>query len=109
MTGRIHRETDYFALKAGTRRACEQAGRLEDIAERTRVSKAQLSKYGDPKEPGANFVPLDVAADLDAMAGAPLLARALAALATTLCPPPPCPPRTRTLATSPPSPARRAR
>lgn len=81
MTGRIHRDTDYFALKAATRRACEQSGRLDDSAERTRVSKAQLSKYGDPKEPGANFVPLDVAADLDAMAGDPVLARALAAVA----------------------------
>lgn len=67
---------DYLALKAATRRAIESAGTLTELATYTRVDPAQLSRYGNPEH--QSFAPLDVAMDLDRLAGAPIILRAWA-------------------------------
>lgn len=69
---------DYLALKAATRRACEAAGPLATISAQTRVDAALLSRYGNPEHDA--FAPIDVAMDLDALAGSDHLLRAWAEL-----------------------------
>jgi hypothetical protein len=64
--GRPFTSADYLGLKAATRRACEQAG-LHKTAAHTRVDPALLSRYGNPE--ATCFAPIDVAMDLDALAG----------------------------------------
>lgn len=77
MTGRIFTAADYAALKNGVRRAVKQAGGgLRELAGMTRLSSAQLSRFGDLSTD--QWVPLDVAADLDSLAGEPVITRALA-------------------------------
>jgi hypothetical protein len=76
MTDRPFTRADYLALKAATRYALESAGTLAEVAARTRVDPAQLSRYGNPEN--SQFVPLDVAMDLDHLAGAPVILRAYA-------------------------------
>ena len=73
------READYFALKSATRQLVHQCGGVEAAAAVTRAGFQTVSKYGRPQE--AMFAPLDVIADLEADAGAPLVTRQLAALA----------------------------
>jgi hypothetical protein len=67
---------DYLAIKAATRRACEEAGPLKEIAAATRVDAPQLSRYGNVEEP--SFVPVDVAMDVDRLAGKPTILAAYA-------------------------------
>lgn len=73
------REGDYLALKSATRQLVRQCGGVEAGAAVTRAGFQTLSKYGRPQEPV--FAPVDVIADLEADAGAPLVTRQLAALA----------------------------
>ena len=76
--GRPFTRADYLAIKSATRRACEDAGPLHQIAESTRVDAPILSRYGNPDE--SVFIPLDVAMDLDALSGGDRLLRAWATL-----------------------------
>ncbi len=78
MTGRPYTRADYLALKSATRRACEDAGPLHEIAANTRSDPSQLSRYGNPEK--SEFIPLDVAMDLDALSGGDRLLRAWAEL-----------------------------
>lgn len=78
MTGRPYTRADYLAIKSATRRACEDAGPLHDIAANTRCDPAQLSRYGNPERP--EFIPLDIAMDLDALSGGDRILRAWAEL-----------------------------
>lgn len=78
MTGRPYNRADYLAIKSATRRACEDAGPLHEIASCTRSDPSQLSRYGNPEKP--EFIPLDVAMDLDALSGGDRLLRAWAEL-----------------------------
>ncbi|MGD9766803.1 MAG: hypothetical protein AB7U62_04095 [Pseudolabrys sp.] len=77
-SGRPFTRADYLALKAATRRACEAAGPLATISTQTRVDAALLSRYGNPDV--ETFAPIDVAMDLDALAGGDHLLRAWAEL-----------------------------
>lgn len=77
-SGRPYCRADYLALKAATRRCCEAAGSLADISQHTRVDPALLSRYGNSIND--TFVPLDVALDLDALAGQDVLLRTWAEL-----------------------------
>lgn len=67
-----------FTTVSVTRRACEDAGPLHGIATNTRADKSQLSRYGNPDQP--EFIPLDVAMDLDALSGGDRILRAWADL-----------------------------
>ena len=79
MTGRIYTSADYAALKNAFRRACQQAGGgLREIAGMTRLSSAQLSRFGDISSD--QFAPADVMLDIDSLAGAPIITRALAGM-----------------------------
>lgn len=63
-----------IAFKSATRRAVEQAGGCSKVAERTRVSSSLISRYCDIQD--SVFIPLDVAADIDALAGEPIIRQA---------------------------------
>lgn len=78
MTGRPYTRADYLAIKSATRRACDDAGPLHEIAACTRADKSQLSRYGNPDQP--EFIPLDIAMDLDALSGGDRVLRAWAEL-----------------------------
>lgn len=78
MNERPYRNSDYLALKAATRRATIEAGTLADVAKRTRIDATRISKAGNPNE--NEFLPLDVAMDLDALAGDDRILRAWAEL-----------------------------
>jgi hypothetical protein len=78
MNSRPYNRADYLAIKSATRRACEDAGPLHSIADCTRSDPSQLSRYGNPEKP--EFIPLDVAMDLDALSGGDRLLRAWAEL-----------------------------
>ena len=70
---------DRAALKGACDRAVKRAGGVTALANLTRVKVAALSKYGNGCEPD-HFMPLDVAADADMVAGAPVILSALAAI-----------------------------
>lgn len=76
MTGRPFTRADYLAIKSATRRAYEDAGALHEIAECTRSDPALLSRYGNADRP--EFIPLDVAMDVDALSGGDRILRAWA-------------------------------
>lgn len=77
-TGRPFTRADYLAIKSATRRACEDAGPLHQIADSTRADPAALSRYGNPERP--EFIPLDIAMDLDALSGGDRILKAWAEL-----------------------------
>jgi hypothetical protein len=76
MNGRPYRREDYLAIKSATRRACEDAGSLKEIARNTRCDDTALSRYGNPER--SEFIPLDIAMDLDALSGGDRILRAWA-------------------------------
>jgi len=78
MTARPYTRADYLAIKSAFRRACEDAGPLHEIAANTRCDPAQLSRYGNPER--SEFIPLDIAVDLDALSGGDRILRAWAEL-----------------------------
>jgi len=80
LTGRLYAGADYLALKNAMRRACDQTGTLDEIAQHTRIGKASLHRCYSIAKAAADeqFCPLDVAADIDRLAGAPINLRALA-------------------------------
>nr|WP_299805879.1 phage regulatory CII family protein [Tardiphaga sp.] len=55
-----------------------EAGTLADLARRTRIDASRISKAGNPNE--SEFLPIDVAMDLDALAGDDRILRAWAEL-----------------------------
>jgi hypothetical protein len=65
------------ALKVLTRELVERAGGLDAAGVCTRVKKSSLSNYANVHQPDA-FVPVDVVARLEEIAGEPLLTRELA-------------------------------
>ena len=69
---------DYLAIKSATRRTYEDAGKLQAVADCTRVDITLLSRYGNPER--AEFIPLDVAMDADALGGGDRLLRTWAEL-----------------------------
>lgn len=70
---------DYAQLKSATRRAVSLAGPLDRIARKqTRLDAATISRAGNPE--ASNFLPLDVALDLDALAGDDVILRMMARL-----------------------------
>lgn len=78
MIARPFKREDYSAIKSATRRALEDAAPLAGIAERTRVDGGRLSRYSNPDHP--EFIPVDVAMDLDRLSGANRILRAWAEL-----------------------------
>lgn len=78
MNGRPYEAPDYLAIKSATKRACEDAGSLQSIAAQTRIDPALLSRYGNPDRP--EFIPIDVAMDVDAISGGDRILRAWAKL-----------------------------
>src|SRR4051812_37079712 len=78
MTARPYTRADYLAVKSATRRACDDAGPLNSIAVHTRCDAARLSRYGNAD--GPEFIPLDIAMDLDALSGGDRILRAWAEL-----------------------------
>lgn len=72
----------YDGLKTASRRLAGAAGGVEAAASITRVGKTAIGRYQDPH--GADFMPLDVVADLEAATGRPFVTEALARLARSL-------------------------
>jgi hypothetical protein len=67
-----------YALKAATRRAVKMAGGPVAASESLRVDQGRLSKYGSNGDP--LYVPIDVAFELDKMAGDNVILRAMSDL-----------------------------
>lgn len=65
-----------YALKAATRRAVQMAGGSSAASKELRVDQGRLSRYGSPED--ALYVPIDVAAELDKLAGDHVILRAWA-------------------------------
>ena len=78
MMTRPFSRADYLAIKTATRRSCEDASPLHQIAEYTRCDQAQLSRYGNAER--SEFIPLDIAMDLDTLSGGDRILRAWAKL-----------------------------
>lgn len=74
------REQDYTYLKAASRKMIKQAGGVEGAAVVTRVGRSQLSNYQSINHL-AEFMPLDVIADLESDCGVPYVTQALSRLA----------------------------
>jgi hypothetical protein len=75
---RPHGPVTYAGLATATKRLIAELGGLEAAASVTRVRPPQLSDYGSPHV--AQYMPADVIADLETVAGRPLLTEALARL-----------------------------
>ncbi|MFP9138721.1 phage regulatory CII family protein [Devosia sp. XGJD_8] len=86
MSARQLPESDYFKLRAATRRLVKFAGNGSQAALITRVSQQRLSEYGQPE--AQLFIPIDVVADLEAECG-PVVTTELAALSNYLLVPMP--------------------
>lgn len=67
-----------YALKAAVRRAVILAGGPAAACKALRVDAARLSRYGNPEDP--SFIPVDVAHELDKLAGETVILRAMADL-----------------------------
>lgn len=76
--GRYLPRSDYMAIKAATRDLMAECGGVTRCAQVTRSDAGNLSRYGNPQE--GQFMPLDVAADLEAECGDPIVTRCLASL-----------------------------
>lgn len=72
---------DYQSLKAATRRLVDKAGGPSAAADVTRTAHQHLSAYGSVnRDLAERFMPIDVAADLEAETGDPVVTRVLARL-----------------------------
>jgi hypothetical protein len=67
---------EYVSLKQASKRLIKSCGGLEAAAMVTRVGHSELARYYDPSE--KLFMPIDVAADLEAISRNPLISRCLA-------------------------------
>lgn len=82
MTGRQLPASDYEAIRAGTRRLITLVGGPVAAAAVTRGDHQNISRYGSAHPDNAErFMPLDVAADLEAECEQPVLTKLLARLA----------------------------
>jgi len=68
MQARRFKDDDYLAIKSAVRRSRKTAGCREAIAEQTRVGSTQIANYEDPRQADCH-IPIDVAMDMDEMAG----------------------------------------
>lgn len=76
---------DYLRLKGATADLLDANGGETDAAGRTRVGQTDLSRYQSRNPDHAlRFMPIDVVADLEQAAGAPLVTRILAEMADCL-------------------------
>ncbi|MSP43399.1 MAG: hypothetical protein EXR08_08560 [Alphaproteobacteria bacterium] len=69
-------EGEYTSLKQASKRLVKASGGLEAAAMVTRVGHSELARYYNLSE--KLFMPVDVAADLEAISGNPLVSRCLA-------------------------------
>lgn len=69
-------DAEYVSLKQASKRLIKSCGGLEAAAMVTRVGHSELARYYDPSE--KLFMPIDVAADLEAISRNPLVSRCLA-------------------------------
>ncbi len=69
-------ESDYTSLKQASKRLIKACGGLEAASMVTRVGHSELARYYDPSE--KLFMPIDVVADLEAIAGNALVCQSLA-------------------------------
>lgn len=69
---------DYALLKSATHKAVKLAGPLAEVCRHTRLDAGTISRAGNMAE--SNFLPLDVAVDLDKLAGDDVILRAMARL-----------------------------
>lgn len=76
----VHHPRDILALKTAFRALVDGCGGLEAAALVTRVGRSVLSDYSHPQKPDC-LPPVDVVADLEAVAGAPLVTAVQARLA----------------------------
>jgi hypothetical protein len=75
-TMRPKSEADYRVLKQASKRLIKACGGLEAASMVTRVGHSELARYYDPSE--RLFMPIDVAADLESIAGNAVLSQSLA-------------------------------
>nr|WP_319513711.1 phage regulatory CII family protein [uncultured Cohaesibacter sp.] len=66
----------YLRIRGRCREATKKAGGVECAAGVTRVSTAQMARYGQPQ--GVDWMPVDVVADVEKDIGEPVVSRALA-------------------------------
>ncbi|NFV80021.1 phage regulatory CII family protein [Magnetospirillum aberrantis] len=78
MTDRKYGDESYLSLKALTRRLVGQCGGAEKAALDTRAAESTINGFGNVFH--AQFVPVDVLADLECSAGQPTVTRELARL-----------------------------
>jgi hypothetical protein len=76
MTGRRHSVSVYNAIKTAIKLVIADLGGLDAAATCTRVKRSQLGDYGSPGI--ESFMPADVIADLETVAGTPHVTAALA-------------------------------
>ncbi len=69
-------DSDYTSLKQASKRLIKACGGLEAASMVTRVGHSELARYYDPAE--KLFMPIDVAADLETIAGNALVSQSLA-------------------------------
>lgn len=69
-------KADYAVLKQASKRLIRACGGLEAASLVTRVGHSELARYYDPEE--KLFIPVDVAADLEAISCNPLVTQSLA-------------------------------
>lgn len=79
MQVRRFKADDYHALKSAVRRARKMAGTRDQIAEQTRVGSTQIANYEDAKQADTH-IPIDVAMDMDELAGEDVILAQWAAL-----------------------------
>lgn len=75
---RPYQAADYAMLKSATQKAAKLAGPLAEICQHTRLDAGTISRAGNMAE--SNYLPLDVAVDLDKLAGDDVILRAMARL-----------------------------
>ncbi|WP_319413910.1 phage regulatory CII family protein [uncultured Cohaesibacter sp.] len=76
MNARQFASETYLRLRRRCRELTKKAGGVECAAEITRVSPAQMARYGQPQ--GVDWMPVDVVADVEKDIGEPVVTRALA-------------------------------
>ena len=73
---RPNTESDYAVLKQSSKRLIKACGGLEAASLVTRVGHSELARYYDPEE--KLYMPIDVAADLEATSGGLIVTKSLA-------------------------------
>lgn len=79
MQARRFKDDDYLAIKSDVRRSRKMAGPRDVVSEQTRVGSTQIANYEDPRQPDCN-IPIDVAMDMDEIAGEDIILAQWAAL-----------------------------